>query len=242
MILIQRTPCPGCLEHSPGEENAYRKREVVKALWEMQHEKCCYSETLLPAHGHGKAVEHFQPKSIFRWRKNDWSNLLLVCPQCNGRKRDLFPVMMTDNEDETNVLFVRSPTNAKKAILDPSDPLDDPEAHLTYVLDDRDSFYGQVIPKNNSTRGRLTIEVTGIDDHVFLKERVLRLIETLDVQYRSVLRAKVDQDDDALNARLTEFSGYLRSNAKFAGLARAYARYKKLDQRFGISIPGPVSP
>lgn len=56
----------------------------------MQHGKCCYCEQKIPKEGHQKAVEHFKPKSIFKYFINDWDNLLLACPQCNGKKSDKF--------------------------------------------------------------------------------------------------------------------------------------------------------
>lgn len=239
MIRIQRTACPACLTDAPSAGNAYRKREVVKALWDMQHGKCCYSEMLIPQEGHGKAVEHFHPTSIFTWRRNEWANLLLVCPQCNGRKSDRFPVMLTDNEDEAKVVYTTALSDDTPAIIDPSAPTgDDPEKHLTYILDDTDAQYGQVIPRNGSKRGRVTIDVTGIHDDVFLRERFERLNDVLAVQYRNVLRAKKSGDPERLAAELRSFEAYVQSNAKFAGLAREYARAKKLDKNFGLAIPG----
>lgn len=207
----------------------------------MQHGKCCYSEMPIPKEGHGKAVEHFHPKSIFKWRRNEWRNLLLVCPQCNGRKSNRFPEMLTENKDETKIVYLQRPSKALPAmIIDPSDPSEDPEQHLTYVLDDRDPLYGQIIPRNNSARGRITIKATGIDDDVFLRERFDRLIDTLDVQYRNLLRARKNGDSAAQNAYLATFSDYLKSTEKFAGLARAYARYKKLDKHFAVQVPGAM--
>jgi uncharacterized protein (TIGR02646 family) len=244
MIRIQRNACPSCLTDSPCEGDAYRKSEVVEALWNMQHGKCCYSEMMIPKTGHGKAVEHIKPKATFTWLRNKWSNLLLVCPQCNGKKSNKFPEMLTENEDEPNVVCSKRPSGARPALIDPSlpsdDPSDDPEYHLNYVLDDSDPFYGQVIPRENSRRGLLTIEVTGIDDDVFLRERFDRLNETLDPQYRSLLRARKNGDQEALDAHLATFLDYLKATSKFAGLARAYARHKKLDEHFAVQVPGAV--
>jgi uncharacterized protein (TIGR02646 family) len=241
MIRIHRTACPACLTDSPREGDAYRKSQVVEALWNMQHGKCCYSEMPIPETGHGKAVEHIKPKATFTLLRNKWSNLLLVCPQCNGKKSNKFPEMLTENEDEPNVVCLRRPSGAKPALIDPSlpsdDPSDDPEYHLTYVLDNRDPLYGQIIPRNNSARGRMTIKVTGIDDDVFVRERFDRLNETLEPEYRNLLRAKKNGDADALKACLVTFSDYLKSTGKFAGLARAYAIYKKLDKHFAVQVP-----
>lgn len=245
MIRIQRTDCPPCLVDAPSTGDAYKKKEVVKALWKMQHGKCCYSEMLIPNEGHGKAVEHFHAKSIFRWRRNEWRNLLLVCPQCNGRKRDRFPVMLTDSENEAKVVYITAPSDDTPAIIDPSAPNgDDPEEHLTYILDDTDELYGQVTPRNKSELGRLTIEVTGIDDDVFLRSRFDRLNEVLVVRHCLLLKAekahRAGGSRDPVEAQLAWFSASMRDTEDLAGLARDFARYKCLDQRFGIDITGPT--
>ncbi len=242
MIRIQRTDCPPCLVDAPSAGDAYKKKEVVKALWKMQHGKCCYSEMLIPEKGHGKAVEHIKPKATFTWLRNKWNNLLLASPQCNGKKSNKFPEMLTENEDKANIVCLKRSSVVKPAIIDPSDPSDDPEYHLSYVLDNKeDDLYGQIIPKKNSRRGRLTIEVTGIDDDVFVRERFDRLNETLEPLHCSLLRAKKNGDQDELQTRLATYSDYLKPTARLAGLARAFARYKKLDKRFGLQIPGGVS-
>jgi uncharacterized protein (TIGR02646 family) len=247
VIRIQRTGGPPCLVDAPCGGNAYRKREVVKALWEMQHGKCCYSEMLIPQEGHGKAVEHFQPKSIFAWRRNEWENLLLVCPQCNGRKRDQFPVMLTDSENEAKVVYLKTSSGDTPAIIDPSAPDEgdpDPEDHLTYILDDTDALYGQIKPRKESELARLTIEVTGIDDDVFLRSRVGRLLDVLVVRHGLLLKAeqayRAGGRRDPVEAQLAWFEGAMRDTEEFAGLSREFARHKRLDQRFGIDIPGPT--
>ena len=217
---------------------AYRKRQVVQALWNMQHGKCCYSEVKLPETGHGKAVEHFHPKSIFGWRRNEWTNLLLVHPQCNGAKSDRFPVMLSDLEGETTIVYLRAPDDGMPAVIDPSDPAENPERHLTYALDrDDDPFYGQVIPRNESIQGRETINVTGIDDSYFLRERKTWLLTILEMTYLALLRARNDGNDTQVRLCVGDFAGLMAPESKFAGLAREFARCKKLDQRFGMDIP-----
>lgn len=238
MIRIERTSCPACLTGSSSARNRYRKKKVVTALWEMQHGKCCYSEVSIPPTGHGKAVEHFDAKSVFIWKRNEWENLLLVCPQCNGKKSDYFPVMLTDNENETKVVYLSVPSSKTRAIIDPSSETEDPENNLTYILDNANELYGQVIPRNGDVRGRTTIDVTGIDDGVFYRQRFDLLNETLDVQFRNLLRAAKSGDAERIELELKPFRDYVQSDRPFAGLAREYARVKKMDQRFGLEIPG----
>lgn len=203
----------------------------------MQHEKCCYSEMKIPEEGHGKAVEHFEPKSVFKGRRNDWKNLLLVCPKCNGEKSAKFPVMLTNNSDETKVVFVEKPSTAPAALIDPCD--ENPEAQLTYYLDEPTSlFYGQIQPRNGSVKGRTTIEVTGIDDPYFVRLRRRRICDRLQRSLYNLLVARDDKDSEQQGLHLNEFVGFMRPTAEFAGLAREFARHHKLDERFGLTIPG----
>ncbi|MDD2759371.1 MAG: HNH endonuclease [Methylomonas sp.] len=44
---------------------------------------CSYCEIHLPM---GMAVEHIQPKELYRDLEKDWTNFLLSCPSCNSRK------------------------------------------------------------------------------------------------------------------------------------------------------------
>jgi hypothetical protein len=186
-------------------------------------------------------VEHFRPQATFAWLRNRWSNLLLVCPQCNGRKSDRFPLMQIETEDEV-VVHLTVPAAGMPAIIDPSDPAIEPEQHLTYVLDDADPLYGQIIPRETSALGRETIKVTGIDDEFFLRLRKARALEVLDVAFRNILVAENNGNADSRDAHLKSFSLYMETTAPFAGLARQYARHKNLDERFGLVIPGPNFP
>ena len=240
MIRINRGACPACLTRKVAKE-AYRKRQVVDALWRMQHGKCCYSETKIPGDGHGKAVEHFRPQSKFKWKRNEWKNLLLVCPQCNGKKSDVFPEELADAEDVPKVISTQSSGGAGGTLIDPSDQSVDPEEHITYVLDDRDPLFGQIIPRDGSALGRTTIEITGIDHDHFFRARQRRALEVLLVEYQILLLAVSDENPDARNARLARFSQLMSANSEFAGLAREFARDRKLDDRFGLAIPGPTA-
>ena len=93
--------------------------KVIEALWVMQHEKCCYCEGYIPVSGAAKEVEHFRPQSKFLDLVNDWNNLLLACRACNNKKRANFPTT----------------TSGDPLLLDPSDPLTDPQDHIEFVLD-----------------------------------------------------------------------------------------------------------
>ncbi len=56
MIAIERSSSPSILKEPEPDKDLYNRKEVVDALWAMQHAKCCYCESFIPAKGHLKAV------------------------------------------------------------------------------------------------------------------------------------------------------------------------------------------
>ena len=96
----------------------YRHGDVVDALLQMQHAKCCYCEIYIADSGVGKQVEHFRPQSQFRNLRYSWDNLLLACAECNHAKSDQFPEFETGGA----------------VLLDPSDPDTDPEDHIGFIV------------------------------------------------------------------------------------------------------------
>ena len=236
MIRIERAPCPSALESSRARER-FRRKQVVQTLWRMQRQKCCYCEQEIPEEGHAKAVEHFRPKSVYKSRRNDWLNLLLVCPQCNGTKSDRFPVMLTDKSDEVNVVYLKRRSKAPAAIIDPSAGKTDPEEHLDYRVHMSDgSLAGQVLPRNNSVLGQTTIEVTGIDQVYYHRKRRRQLRAF----WRAIITLEEASDlgdADRLEDTRAQVKNMMSSSHEFAGLSRECARKMGLDADYCISIP-----
>lgn len=237
MIKIRRAECPDVLRDSPVKRTNYNKKMVVNTLWEMQHKKCCYCEHYIPAEGHLKAVEHFRPKSIFRFLKNDWKNLLLACAQCNGKKSDKFPVELTDDSGHPKVVYLKTETDAEPLIIDPSHPTIDPEEHIDFVVDDREEACGITFAKNDSKLGHLTIGVIGLSGEYYSKERNYFYRKILLQYYHMLLETKAENDEDMLELYKAKFKLLLSAKGKFAAFARSFARHKKLENRFGIHIP-----
>ncbi|MFP2906050.1 retron system putative HNH endonuclease [Pyxidicoccus sp. 3LFB2] len=71
----------------------YRHDDIKSALVAAFHGKCAYCESKLRHVDYGH-IEHFRPKSRYRARTFDWSNLVLACGVCNGseHKGDAFPL------------------------------------------------------------------------------------------------------------------------------------------------------
>lgn len=237
MIKIERCECPNILGDSPSEGDRYRCRKVVQRLWEMQHHKCCYCEQEIPSEGHSKAVEHFKPKSIFKYLRNEWRNLLLVCPQCNGRKLDRFPVELTEESGETKVVYIKTESDAKPLIIDPSNPDIDPEEHIDFIVDDADKQFGLITARDNSRLGQLTINVVGLYTKFYTDKRRNYYIKTLMAEYRALLFARQQNEKAGIECCKNIFKMLMSAKGEFAAFARAFARYKQLGQRFGIRIP-----
>jgi len=238
VIRIRRTECPDFLRSSRSKV-AYRDERVVSELWEMQKHKCCYCETSIPELGHAKAVEHFRPQSIFRSRRNEWNNLLLACPQCNGHKSDEFPVVVMGAKDTVKVLQACQEDDGRPAILDPSDAGTDPEEHLDFVVELLDDLCGLIKARNfegsSSKIGQRTIEVVGLDS-AYYKSEYAKFIRVLWMQAGLLEEARANGDDDGVRRSCQAFEQYMAAGREYSGVARAFVRHFKLERR-GVKMP-----
>lgn len=149
-----------------------------------QHHKCAYCEMKLTSLGD---VEHFAPKarvatgrsfedpetrrtkrrvdpgseysSGYWWRAYDWSNYVLACERCNTGFKDVFfpvepPRTAAPNPDTIETVLLLNPYEEH-----------DPLAHL--IFDD----LGGISPRDESRRGRATIDVLGLDRQLLQEER-----------------------------------------------------------------------
>lgn len=237
MIKIKRASCPKVLKGSRPKGTHYNKKKVVETLWKMQHEKCCYCEQKVPKKGHLKAVEHFYPKSVYKNRRNDWKNLLLACAQCNGQKSDRFPTELTDNSGEAKVLYQKRNSRGQSLIIDPSDTDVDPEDHIDFVVDDAEDDYGIPMEKCHSALGRTTIKTIGLDGEFYTKERRYFHTKILCGAYLLLLEARDGDDQEMWKTARYRFAMLLSANGRFAAYARAFARHKRVNEKFGIRIP-----
>ena len=234
MPKIRRTECPRALRGKKKAKAAYRKKKIVKHLWAMQHEKCCYCEAKIPEEGQGKAVDHFRPKSIFKSRVNDWNNLLLACSHCNGRKSDRFPIELTDEQEEPKVLYIRPPSRSATLLIDPSDGVTDPEQHIDYVVK-LGRLCGTPTARRKSRRGRMTIDIVGLESN-FHRGRRAQLIRRMTQRFCDMLEAMDQRDWDSVGRHKDWFTSRAKDNAEYAATARAFVRKHKLDREFQMVV------
>lgn len=236
MIKIQRADCPRSLRSKTKAKAAVRKKDVVRALWEMQHKKCAYCEAEIPGEGHLKAVDHFRPKSIFKSRVNDWENLVLACAQCNGRKSDKFPVELTNNDQEPKVVYIKKEADAPTFLIDPTNSEIDPEDHLDMLTEVKHNEFGLIISKNDSQFGRETIEVVGLDSSYHVRKHK-KIILKMNLFFVLMLEARLQEEFDIEELYKDKFKLMLSAKGEYTGVARAFARENRLDINFGVRIP-----
>ena len=242
MIKILRSPLPKrprSKKERKGKNNfKYNEDFIVKALWEMQHEKCCYCENKIPEKGHSKAVEHVVPKSIIKKLTNDWNNLLLACAQCNGKKSDKFPLeLFKINDPKVTVIYLKKARDFKKGaplLIDPSK--EDPEEHLDFVCNIADPCFGLIKTKGDSKKGDFTIKTIGLYDISYTKMHRNHIRERLLPLFNMLTDAIDNNDIDTINSRKSEFTQITKANYKLAGLARSFVYNNRLDVNYDIRI------
>lgn len=238
MIMIKRTGCPAFLRQSTSI-NAYRDERVVQKLWKMQNEKCCYCEVKIPEEGHGKAVDHWGPTSIFKGKRNNWNNLLLACPHCNGAKADQFPVTIMGDTDTPRVLYLRTPNGGDPAIIDPSDGETDPEEYIDFELDMSKEEMGLAKAKkrtDSDVRGKTTISVIGLYRDHYRKMHATHIRDMV-IYLCLIGKAKQDGNEEEVRQCMIQFRIWVSARHKYAAVARAFARYYRMDKHFGLNIP-----
>ncbi len=158
----------------------YRNEAVLSRLRkDIYRHKCAYCESKIE-HAASLQVEHFRPKGGLKkektgdenhkgyyWLGNEWTNLLLSCPKCNGNdaKGNRFPIsgvrVYDDSPFDSNGDFDRErliPTNPPlkdemPLLLNPES--DEPAEHLEF------DSQGQI--KGITERGDATIEICKLD-------------------------------------------------------------------------------
>lgn len=186
----------------------------------MQHQKCCYCERRIDTFGTNQAVEHYRPRKKYPLLKFTWTNLLLACARCNGKKSDEFPK-----------------DGRQPILLDPSDQSTDPEDHIAFKVDpDNLTLVGGCVGKRGSRRGQCTINTIDLDatDHTGYRREYFQNI--LLIWLWKLLDAIDHNNTVGLNSAKTKFEELMADDAQLAGFVRAFARGQHLHL-LGVAIP-----
>jgi uncharacterized protein (TIGR02646 family) len=146
-----------------------------KSLDRLFNKRCAYCESIISSTLTG-LIDHFRPinsainldgkqNAGYWWLAYQWSNLYLICDECNRLKKNRFPVKgKRFNSKEQNL------NNEKYLLIDPCNKDDIDESEFLFDEDGK--------MESRSDRGTLTIEVLGLNRSILVSRRKM-LIETM---------------------------------------------------------------
>lgn len=150
--------------------------------------KCAYCEGKGDANFHYE-VEHYRPKSFTRkkednhhkdykgyyWLAHEWSNFLLACRRCNGKKSERFP--LENNDEQQRIIQPLKKNNIVTLDILDYQVLEKPLLlHPVYdgdVIDQHIWFskFAKVEVKNNSQKGETSIFWYDLNRYHLISER-----------------------------------------------------------------------
>lgn len=231
---------------SPFRFRRYKHSSVVQRLEEEYAEKCAYCEAFV-AHISPNDIDHFRPKGAYvgpsdvditpgyYWLASEWSNLFPTCPRCNRRTRQIivgvgprmagkgthFPL----RDESKRAASPGQELREEPLLLNPNQH--DVEAHLEFRAG------GVVVPAtvgaSPSERGRVTIDVLGLQRDSLVKRRAVRrhMLEGAVKRYKDELDALGRDSSDAnaeyrLTNALREITEYLCHQQEYLSMTRQY--------------------
>jgi uncharacterized protein (TIGR02646 family) len=214
-------------QHWSFEPGLYNAKSVKRALQKTQHEKCAFCESKVSHVAYGD-VEHFRPKKGYRQRRNDlliqpgyywlayeWSNLLFCCQVCNQRfKGNYFPLLDVQKRARSHHDDIQ---NERPVFIQPA--LEDPSAFLEF----REEYLSA---KRGNRRGKLTIEVLGLNREALAERRRERLAALKRLIACRVLLAKrlAKDSDPEFNDELKRIDHHLmqltKDSAEYSAMMR----------------------
>jgi hypothetical protein len=253
--------------------SVYSHDDVKLALINLFEGKCAYCESKVNPVA-ARDIEHYRPKGQidpgngeevitpgYYWLAANWDNLLLSCPACNRRQRqlealesgeliftvdasgklDLFPLgpgatRATGPDDD---LSIEEPG---RLLLNPC--VDAPEKHLRY--DKEGNVFARTISGKPSPKGLASIKAYVLWRHPLVEDRHTRFLEMKKVWANildgSQMIDKLDSTQKAFIARFilrneADLLGYLETKRRFTGMARWLSRgylreLRKIKERF----------
>ncbi|MDJ0835694.1 MAG: TIGR02646 family protein [Acidobacteriota bacterium] len=214
----------------------YGHSTVRDALDSIYHGKCAYCESIMEPASSGQ-VEHYRPKKNliddkahpgYYWLAYEWTNLLLSCARCNGKKSNKFPISGkripgpgaadTDRLCKSEYLKAEQP-----CLLNPE--LDDPREYLRF------NFAGELSARDDHIRGRQTIDLCDLnrDDLISARKEAKDWFQRMLEKYlEKVLSKPVEElrNSEACGKLVDDFLGPLfEFQEERTGAAEEYSAY-----------------
>ncbi|HDZ69292.1 MAG TPA: hypothetical protein ENH43_02610 [Phycisphaerales bacterium] len=225
MIKIKRATCPPDLNKPDIDfvKGDYTKESVKSALFEMQHNKCCYCERrirgtdCLPPE-----VDHYVPRSTFKdlngdiqWHlANKWDNLLYSCRLCNGTKLG----KPTHNE-----------STGELEIINPSDTDIDPEDHIEFIVDGVILSHNE---KNGSYSGSKTIQNLKLRERKDLTSKFRLIRNEIEKEFMKLINAIEVDNTIQIASILSELRKTMSAHQELSAFCRCFIckRLKSLNE------------
>jgi uncharacterized protein (TIGR02646 family) len=223
----------------------YEADEVRAALDLLFSSKCAYCEQPLALES--LVVDQFRPRSgavgldgsfsldHYWWLAYEWTNLYSACPECSSLKGPRFPVegeRLADPFRSRRTKQAPSPSE-RALLLDPC--VDDPEKSLVFLED------GHVVGAAGDDRGRVTVEVLGLNRRTLIDGR-LDALATVRADWDQLVGAITSPTESPSTADLEALFDTARP---FAGLRRQFLsewaekRSRLVDDFLGETPEGP---
>lgn len=152
------------------EKGDYRHQDIKGKLKGIYHNKCAFCESDLNSQ-YGQ-VEHYRPKKVYYWMSLSWSNLLLACEICNGKKSDKFEIngikAVYKNETLSNIHSKTADYDQleKPLLINPEQETEESlREHFTFDLKK-----GEIIHKTN--RMEYTVETCDLNRKNLIQSRM----------------------------------------------------------------------
>jgi len=213
----------------------YAHQKIKSTLISVQNKKCCFCESKV-LHISDGDIEHFRPKKAYKqlksdklkrpgyyWLAYDWDNLFLACTKCNQRnKKNLFPLRDDSKRAKNHHTSIKE---EEPLFIHPE--FDDPEDHITF-----DEAF--IKPKNNSDKGRTTIEELNLKRIDLIEERRIMhdLVKALIGSHQQLILSKTPNPQMSKNL-ISEIVKLLRRAISEEGEYTAMIR-----ANFGYTIKG----
>jgi uncharacterized protein (TIGR02646 family) len=216
MIDRHSVNCPSSLDTSTKDlvKGDYAKSDVLDALLEMQHFKCCYCEKDLSSLGKSERwIDHVVAKTddSFKdvdgntdWSEaNAWGNLLYACGTCNRSKGEIPPI---DSNGNIN-------------IMNPSDSQIDPEDHIEFNVDGVIIVYKE---RNGSVLGSNTIKNLKLKERLDVYSILRKIKPEIDSKFADLVNALSVRNNVMAKSKRTDLIKMTSANQPHASFCRKY--------------------
>lgn len=188
------------LETKKVQNDCYKK--AGKQLEILYYKKCAYCEQKYLSTS-DTWVEHYRPKAKehYYWLAYEWSNLLPTCTKCNRKKRTQFPLLSEENRVKAPLLNNHR-LDKEKCKADSSELLnesalvlhpeiDEPEMFLSFKIDENKEGV-EICEKDNSNKGKKTIEVCDLNRVDLKLKRQEIVIDSLVRLFDTIIELKIN--------------------------------------------------